>query len=80
VSGSTYPKIFGIAKLIQIDKDWERALMFAVGVLMIIGICLYALYTSSGLALFPISLIKTAPSTSNPRLRASAAVQLETNR
>jgi LMBR1 domain-containing protein 1 len=47
---------------------------------MTIGICLYALYTSSGLALFPISLIKTAPSISNPRLRASTAVQLETNR
>jgi LMBR1 domain-containing protein 1 len=45
-----------------------------------IGICLYALYTSSGLALFPISSIKTAPSISNPRLRASTAVQLETNR
>ena len=47
---------------------------------MTIGICLYVLYTSSGLALFPISLIKTAPSISNPRLRASTAVQLETNR
>lgn len=47
---------------------------------MTIGICLYVLYTSSGLALFPISLIKTAPSISNPRLRASTRVQLETNR
>lgn len=54
--------------------------MFAVGVLMTIGICLYVLYTSSGLALFPISLIKSAPSTSNPHMRASTAVQLETNR
>lgn len=47
---------------------------------MTIGICLYVLYTSTGLALFPISLIKTAPSISNPRLRDSTAVQLETNR
>lgn len=47
---------------------------------MAIGICLYVLYTSSGLALFPISLIKAAPSISNPRLQASAAVQLERNR
>jgi LMBR1 domain-containing protein 1 len=47
---------------------------------MAIGICLYVLYTSSGLALFPISLVTTAPSISNPRLRASTAVQLETNR
>lgn len=47
---------------------------------MTIGTCLYALYTSSGLTLFPISLIKTAPTISNQRLRASTAVQLETNR
>lgn len=62
------------------DKDGERTLTFAIGVLMTIGICLYVLYTSAGLVLFPIGLIKTAPPTSNPRLRASTAVQLETNR
>ncbi|KAL2801823.1 hypothetical protein BJX63DRAFT_438452 [Aspergillus granulosus] len=62
------------------ENHWERTLTFAVGALMTIGICLYVLYTSAGLALFPISLIKTAPPTSNPCLRASTAVQLETNR
>jgi len=67
-------------KKLLTENHGERALTFALGVLMTIGICLYVLYTSSGLALFPISLIKTAPSISNPRLRASTAVQLETNR
>lgn len=44
------------------------------------GICLYVLYTSTGFALLPIKLIKTAPSISNPSLRASTASQLESNR
>lgn len=47
---------------------------------MTLGVCLYVLYTSSGLALFPISLIKTAPSISSPTLRASTVQQLEANR
>ncbi|KAJ5454915.1 hypothetical protein N7530_012684 [Penicillium desertorum] len=73
-------RTFGTAKLIQIDTGGERAFTFALGVLMTIGICLYVPYTSSGLALFPISLIKTAPSISNPRLRSNTSAQLETNR
>lgn len=73
-------RIFRIARLIQIDADGERALTFSLGVLMTIGICLYVLYTSSGLAFFPIGLIKTSPSISNTRLRANTAVQLDTNR
>lgn len=44
------------------------------------GICLYVLYTSTGFALLPIKLIKTAPSISNPSLRANTASQLESNR
>lgn len=44
------------------------------------GLGLYVLYTSSGLALFPISLIKTAPSISSPTMRANTAQQLEQNR
>ena len=47
---------------------------------MTLGLCIYVLYTSSGLALFPIGLIKTAPSISSPTLRASTAHQLEANR
>lgn len=60
--------------------DGERALTFALGLLITVGLCIYVLYTSSGLALLPISLIKKAPSISNPRLSASTAVQLDFNR
>lgn len=60
--------------------DGERALTFALGLLITLGICLYVLYTSAGLALFPVSLIKTAPSISSPTLRATTAQQLEANR
>jgi LMBR1 domain-containing protein 1 len=38
------------------------------------------LYTASGLALFPISLIKGAPSVSSPNLKATTGVQLDSNR
>lgn len=41
---------------------------------------LYVLYTSAGFALLPVSLIKTAPSISNPTLKANTAAQLEANR
>lgn len=50
-----------------------------MGLLTTLGIFLYVLYTSVGLALFPISLIKTAPSISSPTLRTSTAQQLEAN-
>ncbi|KAJ5752372.1 lysosomal cobalamin transporter [Penicillium odoratum] len=66
-------------KRLLTENHGERALTFALGLLMTLGICLYVLYTSVGLALFPISLIKTAPSISSPTLRASTARQLEAN-
>src|SRR5699024_46044 len=62
------------------NTDGERALTFTLGLLITIGLCLYVLYTSSGLALLPISLIKTAPSVSSPSLKATTAMQLESNR
>lgn len=61
------------------ENHGERALTFALGLLMTIGLCLYVLYTSVGLALLPISLIKTAPSISSATLRASTTQQLDTN-
>ncbi|OQD78281.1 hypothetical protein PENDEC_c001G01253 [Penicillium decumbens] len=70
----------GYFKRLLTENHGEHALTFALGLLMTLGICLYVLYTSSGLALFPIRLIKTAPSISSPALRASTAQQLETNR
>ncbi|KAF3403664.1 putative lysosomal cobalamin transporter [Penicillium rolfsii] len=67
-------------KRLLTENHGERALTFALGLLITLGICLYVLYTSAGLALFPISLIKTAPSISSPTLRATTAQQLEANR
>ncbi|KAJ5441322.1 LMBR1-like membrane protein [Penicillium cf. griseofulvum] len=61
------------------ENHGERALTFALGLLMTIGLCLYVLYTSVGLALLPISLIKTAPSISSATLQASTTQQLDTN-
>ena len=65
---------------IFVAVDGERALTFALGLLITVGICIYVLYTSTGLALLPISLIKMAPSISNPTLKTSTAAQLQANR
>ncbi|OQE32174.1 hypothetical protein PENSTE_c001G01652 [Penicillium steckii] len=70
---------FDYFKKLLTENHGERALTFALGLLMTLGLCLYVLYTSSGLALLPIGLIKTAPSISNPTLHANTVQQLETN-
>ncbi|KAH7123813.1 putative lysosomal cobalamin transporter [Dendryphion nanum] len=62
------------------ENHGERALSFALGLLITIGTLLYALYTGAGLALLPVSLIKSAPSISAPTLAANTASQLEQNR
>ncbi|KAE8147560.1 putative lysosomal cobalamin transporter [Aspergillus avenaceus] len=62
------------------ENRGERALSFALGLLTTIGLFLYALYTSIGLAFLPVSLIRSAPSVSNPDLKANTDVQLESNR
>ncbi|PHH70370.1 hypothetical protein CDD80_6060 [Ophiocordyceps camponoti-rufipedis] len=58
----------------------EKALTFALGLLMTLGTLLYVVYTGSGLALMPVSLIKSAPAISAPQLSATTASQLEQNR
>ena len=58
----------------------ERALTFALGLLITIGTIIYCFYTGIGLALLPLTLIKSAPSISAPALSASTASQLEANR
>lgn len=58
----------------------EKALTFALGLLVTLGTILYILYTSVGLALMPISFIKAAPKISAPQLSATTASQLEQNR
>lgn len=67
-------------KKLLTENRGERALTFALGLLITIGLCLYVLYTSTGLALLPVSLIKTAPSISAPNLKATTAMQLDSNR
>lgn len=58
----------------------EKALTFALGLLVTLGTLLYAVYTGAGLALLPVSFIKSAPSISAPQLSATTASQLERNR
>lgn len=61
-------------------NNGEKALTFAVGLLMTLGTLLYVLYTGAGLALLPVSFIKSAPSISAPQLSATTASALERNR
>ncbi|KYK58159.1 hypothetical protein DCS_05172 [Drechmeria coniospora] len=58
----------------------EKALTFSLGLLVTLGILLYVVYTGAGLALMPISFIRSAPAISAPRLSATTATQLEQNR
>lgn len=67
-------------KKLVAQNNGEKALTFALGLLVTVGTVLYVLYTGAGLALFPISLIKSAPSISAPQLSATTASQLEQNR
>lgn len=58
----------------------ERALTFALGLLISLGTLLYLLYTAAGFALLPISFIKSAPSISAPQLAETTSSALESNR
>lgn len=62
------------------ENNGEKALTFALGLLVTLGTLLYVLYTGAGLALLPASLIKSAPSISAPELSQSMESQLESNR
>jgi LMBR1 domain-containing protein 1 len=62
------------------ENHGERALTFALGLLITIGVLIYCFYTAVGLALLPLSLIKSAPSISAPALAESTTAQLESNR
>ncbi|CAG8972964.1 hypothetical protein HYALB_00008324 [Hymenoscyphus albidus] len=62
------------------ENRGERALTFALGLLICLGTLLYILYTAVGLALLPISFIKSAPSISAPQLSETTASALEQNR
>ncbi|KAI1328974.1 hypothetical protein F5Y16DRAFT_367754 [Xylariaceae sp. FL0255] len=62
------------------ENHGEKALSFGLGLLITLGTLLYILYTSAGLAILPISFIKSAPSISAPQLSESTHSQLEQNR
>lgn len=67
-------------KRLLAENHGERALTFALGLLISLGTLLYILYTASGFALLPISFIKSAPSISAPQLSETTATALEQNR
>jgi LMBR1 domain-containing protein 1 len=62
------------------ENNGERALTFALGLLITLGTLIYIVYTASGLALLPVTLIKSAPSISAASLAENTASQLEQNR
>ncbi|KAL3438593.1 putative lysosomal cobalamin transporter [Aspergillus tetrazonus] len=63
------------------ENRGERALTFALGLLITIGMYIYVLHTSTGLAVLPIRLIKGGPRLSNARSwNATITVQLDSNR
>ncbi|KAL9101500.1 MAG: hypothetical protein Q9163_003248 [Psora crenata] len=62
------------------EDHGERALTFALGLLITAGCLIYVIYTAAGFALLPIALIKSAPSVSAPTLSANTASELEHNR
>ena len=65
---------------VLIFLDGERALTFALGLLITIGTLLYIFYTAAGFALMPISFIRSAPRISAPTLAATSASALDNNR
>ncbi|RDA91530.1 hypothetical protein CP533_4336 [Ophiocordyceps camponoti-saundersi (nom. inval.)] len=67
-------------KRLVAQNNGEKALTFTLGLLMTLGTLLYVVYTGAGLALMPVSLIKSAPAISAPQLSATTASQLEQNR
>ncbi|KAG9230764.1 hypothetical protein BJ875DRAFT_431044 [Amylocarpus encephaloides] len=66
-------------KRLLAENGGERALTFSLGLLICLGTLLYILYTAAGLALLPISFVKSAPSISAPQLSETTATALEQN-
>ena len=47
---------------------------------MTLGTLIYVLYTASGLALLPVTLIRSAPAISAPKLASTTESELQQNR
>jgi LMBR1 domain-containing protein 1 len=75
-----HPLDFDYFKKLLTENRGERALTFALGLLTTLGTVLYILYTSTGLAFLPVSMIKSAPGISSPTLIANTQQALEHNR
>jgi LMBR1 domain-containing protein 1 len=71
---------FDYFKRLLAENQGEKALTFALGLLVTLGTLLYVVYTGAGLALLPVSFIKSAPSISAPQLTETTATALEQNR
>ncbi|KAK6214848.1 lysosomal cobalamin transporter (LMBR1 domain containing 1) [Colletotrichum tabaci] len=67
-------------KRVLVQNNGQKALSFALGLLVTLGVLLYVIYTAAGLALLPMAFIKSAPSISAPQLTESTASALEQNR
>lgn len=67
-------------KKLLMETSGERVLTFITGVLMCTGTILFVLYTAPGLALTPMLLIKSIPSTSAPSVSESVHNALAINR
>ncbi|TDZ20446.1 putative lysosomal cobalamin transporter [Colletotrichum sidae] len=67
-------------KRILVQNNGQKALAFALGLLVTLGTLLYIIYTAAGLALLPMSFIKSAPSISAPQLTENTAAALGQNR
>ncbi|KAF8536220.1 hypothetical protein BDD12DRAFT_749346 [Trichophaea hybrida] len=67
-------------KKLLMENNGERALTFITGVLMCFGTVLFVLYTAPGLALTPLVLIKSIPSSSLPSWSAETNEALAVNR
>jgi LMBR1 domain-containing protein 1 len=79
MENSEFALVSGASDLLTV-VDGERALTFIVGVLLCFGTVLYVLYTAPGLALTPMLLIKSLPSTSLPSASAATSDALAINR
>ncbi|GFN20234.1 hypothetical protein AtubIFM55763_010772 [Aspergillus tubingensis] len=62
------------------ENRGERVITFTLGLLITLGLFLYVLYTSTGLAVLPMRMIRAAPSVSDMTWKASTGAQLESNR
>ena len=67
-------------KRLLAQNNGEKALTFALGLLVTLGTLLYVVYTGAGLALLPVSFIRSAPAISAPQLTETTATALEQNR